>query len=600
MISEIKEKINQTIIVRAAAEFKLAPTTIVCIDIETFGENKLPGDSPHYKNHGIAGIALGNSNGDACYIVVNDGRDYKGIPIAEAITMINAWLKKGVKVLLAHFSKFDLGFLLARGLDISGLILRDSWMIATIKSFGVYSSHKLKEIARNKLKVDTGSETIKDAAMAAAGTKDYGDVAPEVLAPYACNDVRLALLVLLCEEKLNDEEIAESRGICLNLPVLKAALEKIKAMLAEDRVKIKDLLGGAEIDIEDSQALLKYLHQKNLHPPPKDYMGSIQFVIDREYLWGTDHPLAVAVAGFDKRREFQKNFSALDGNMSPWVFATPDGSSAGFHTQHLLSVFSRGGLPLVKKPNLDGPVYLDNQTRSMFAPRQGYEFVVIKAVELPVQLLAFYCQNQKLQDAVKAKNLLPALCELLGMKKDDEDDADMISILLRQQIEGSGIAVLEQRMGYIKAKFKGKKTLYSVVDKFVAAFAGLKDLRERLTQALDASGSIKDRQGRVLKVEKNKYYRAHAILVNSSYGSLISYYLDMFCRLGAVQDAYLVLAHDKEMVFETPAGSTKFAEAASVLAHSRLVDPTPIWEITQGPAWQNKFLDSHEAGTKLL
>jgi hypothetical protein len=610
MFEDIKAKLGRGKLIRDIAEFNLAPSAFVALDIETFGENKLPGDSPYYSRHGVAGISLCNMSGEAVYIAVNDGRDYKGVPIAQAVAAINAWFKKGVKVVCIHFSKFDLQFLLVRGLDISTVNIRDTWISATIKSCGVYSSHKLKDIARTKFNADTASEKAKDDALAALGSRDYGDLQPEQIFIYACDDVRYNLMVFLAEEKLNAEEMdcyniywrnnlhliaAERRGVCLNLPLLKESLAKIETLLAEGRAKIKDLLGAAEISVDNEQEMLKYLHQKNLHPPPHDYMGQVQFTCDREYLWGTDHPLAEAYATFDRQKAFQQNFSVIHGCMGSRVFVTPD-SQAGFHLDHLQSVFSRGGQPILKKPDIER-VYLENTTRAMFAPRKGFDFVTIKAIELPVLLLAFYCQNQQLQDAARARKVIPVLADAMGFKK---DDFDTLSILLRQQIEGSGIAVLEQRMGYIQAKFKGKKTLYSVVDKFVAAFAGLKELRERLVQALDSNGSIKDRQGRVLRVDKNKYYRAHSILVSSSYGSLISYYLDMFCRLAGMRDAYLVLAHDKEFVFETPAGDDKFAKAAKLLAESRLVDPTPVWEIAQGQVWENKYLDSHESGSKRL
>ena len=516
-----------------------------------------------------------------------------------------------MKILIAHFGKFDFGFLLHRGLDISGLVLRDTWIISSMKSNGVYTSNKLKEIARTKLGVETGTETDKDNAMAALGTKDYGDVDYKIMSPYANDDCRLAMLLFFHEEKLNAKELAchdlyirntlhvikaESRGICLNLAVLKAALDLIEKLMAEDRVKIKDLMGAAEIDINDTQAMLKYLHQKNLHPPPRDYMGQLQFVIDREYLWGSSHPLAEAYATFDRRRAFQKNFSALNGVMLPRVFANPNGE-VGFHVQHLLSVFSRGGLPLCKLPNFDGETYLDNDVRAMFAPRKNHDFVVIKAVDLPALLLAFYSGNAPLQAVIRQGRLLPALVEALGLKK---EETDAVSVLLRQQIEGSGVATLEQRMGYLNMKFKGKKTLYALIDKFTAAFGGLKELRARLEQALAANGSVEDRLGRVIKIDANKYFRAHSILVNSSYGSIISQYLDMFCRLGETQGASLVMAHDKEMVFEAPAGDTKFAEAAKALAQVRIVEPAPVWEIKQGQTWNNTSLDSHETATRRM
>ena len=317
-------------------------------------------------------------------------------------------------------------------------------------------------------------------------------------------------------------------------------------------------------------------------------------MVDRDYLWHTDQPLAEEYANYDRGRAFIKNFSATRGDMMPRVFAQADGQ-VGFHPQHLLSVFSKGGLPLCKQPNFDGAVLLENATRALFAPRKGFEFVVLRAVDLPAFLIFYYCRNERLMEAVKNKTLLKTLCELA-----EEENPEVISVLLRQQLEGSGIATLEQRMGYIKAKFKGKQTLYKVCDKFTAAIAGFKGLKDRLANALTENGFIKDRLGRVLKIDKDKFYRAHSILINSTNGSLISYYLDLFTRLGQATGAHLLLAHEKEMVFEVPVGDTRFQDAARVAAVTKFIEPVPVWEIAQGPVWENKFQDAHDMAAKTL
>lgn len=609
MIAEIKAKIGQACIVRSLADFNLKPTMVAVIDIETFGEKKKPGDAPYYENHGIAGISLGNSDGDAVYLVVNDGRDYHGIPIAQAINAVNAWIKSGVKILLAHYSKFDLGFLVKRGLDVSGVVLRDTWMSSNIKGGGVYTANKLKDIIRIKLGIETKTETAKDEALKAAGTEDYGDIDPQVTGTYACDDVRYSLLVFYTEDKMTVEEMAchdlymrnnlhliqaESRGICLNLPLLKDYLVKLETILKDDVSKIKDLLGAASINPEDEQEMLKYLHQKNLHPPPREMYGKVQFSCDRAYLWASDQPLAEAYASYDRRRCFMNNFSAMHGHMLPWVFSGADGQ-AGFHVQHLSSIFSKGGLTQCRKPDFTGPVPLENAIRALFIPRHGFEFVVIRAYDLYMTLLGFYCNNQELQDAVKTHSVLKMLAN-----KADVKDTDVISVLLQQQVEGSGMGVLEQRMTRIKARFKGKQTLYALGDRFVACITGYKEMRERLSKNLADNGSVKDRGGRVLKIEKNKFYRAHSMLIQSSYGGILSYYLDIFCRLAAETKAHLVLAHDREFVFEVPAGDQVFKTAAVAATQAKLIEPVSVWEVSQGPVWLASCLDSHEeAGLEL-
>ena len=609
MIEQIKAKIGQPKIIRDIAEFRLEPTVYGVLDIETHGVNGKVGDSACYEHHGICGIAIGNANGDAVYMVVNDGRDYSGIPIKAAVDAINLWLSK-VKVLLMHYSKFDLGFLLHRGLDVSKVILRDTWMIHNLKSQGNYTANKLKEIVRKKLGIDTNTETAKDDEMSRLKTEDYGDVTPEIMGTYACDDVRYTMLALLISDPMTPEEqtchdlymrnnlhliAAEERGICLNLELLKARLKRIDEGMEENAAKIKDQLGAAQINFDDEQEMLKYLHQKNLHSEPREQYGEVKFVFNGEFLRSVEHPLVDAYHQYYRRKQFRLNFSTAKGNMMPRVFR--EGENIGFRAQHLSSVFSKGGLTLCKQPEFSPEaVHLTNEIREIFTPRKNHEFVVLRCVDLPTMLLAYYSNDAELLAAARSNQVVPTLAKRLGMEKETKQ----VSLLLRQQFEGSGAGVLELRMRVIGARFSGKKTIYALVDKFAAGLPGYAAMRKNLENAITADGFVRDRLGRVLRIDPNKLYRAHSMLIQSSHGSLLSHYLDLFCRLGEKTNAKLVLAHREEFVFEVPAGDDTFITAARALSEQRLIDPVPAWHFSQGPVWKSPFLEAHDEALERL
>jgi 3'-5' exonuclease len=607
MIEEIKAKIGQSTIVKDVGEMRLVPTPIMSIDIETFGENKKPGDCPYYNNHGIAGIALSNMMGDSFYTIVNDGKNYGGIPIDAAIAAFNRILATpGVKIVLIHYSKFDLGFLLRRGLKISHLRVVDTWMLRNLKSQGNYTAMKLKEIMRKKFNIATDTEKLKDEWMEKNGTEDYGDVPLEIMALYACDDPRYSFLSYLSEGNVGAEDWgnhdlyirnnfhligAEERGIKINLDLMRQRLSITNKAVEEYQRKFTDQLGSAAIDINDEQAVLRFLHEKNLHAAPREQYGETKQVFDEEFLMACDHPLSQSYLWFHRYMAFRTCFSGNQGEMNSRIFLSPE-NEAGFHLQHLSSIFSKGGLVQLRMPDVSERVKLTNEIRELFVPRNGFKFVHIRAVDLQTLLLGFYTQNIELMAAVRTGQ---ALQWIAGRHKLDDKVA---SLVLRQQLEGSGAERLRHRLTAAEVKgFANKNAVYPLQDNFVKNMPGLAATKERLLGSLKDTGTVSDRLGRVLRIEEKSRYRAFAVLVQSSYGSILSMYLDLFCRTARETGAHLVLAHEKEFLFETPVDNDKFTQGAIEISRQRVIDPIPVWSIRElKDKWDNDRLDAQEVG----
>lgn len=608
MIEEIKAKIGKSAIVKDVADIRLTLTPIMSIDIETFGENKKPGDSPYYSNHGIAGVSLSNLFGDAIYIIVNDGKNYGGVPIDQCIAALNRLFASEVKVLIIHYGKFDLGFLTAqkRGLRVSHLRIVDTWMLRNIKSQGNYVAMKLKEIMRKKFNIATDTEKLKDEWMEANGTEDYGDVPLEIMALYACDDPRYSLLSYLSEGGMTPEDwsnhdlyirnnfhliAAEERGVKINLDLMRSRLAITNKAIEEHARKFNDQLGSAAIDVNDEQAVLRFLHEKNLHSAPREQYGEVKHVFDEEFLLACDHPLATSYLWFHKYLAFRTCFSGNQGEMNSRIFLSPE-NEAGFHLQHLSSIFSKGGLVQLRMPDVSERVKLENEIRELFVPRNGFKFVHVRAVDLQTLLLGFYTQNMELMAAVRTGQALQWICNTMKL------DEKVASLALRQQLEGSGIERLLHRLQAAKVKgFGNKNAVYPLRDNFESKCGSLASTKSRLIASLKDSGSVTDRLGRVLRIEEKSQYRALAVLIQSSYGSILSMYLDLFCRTAKELDAHLVLAHEKEFLFEVPESGNRFQQAVIEISRQRLIDPIPVWSIRElTDCWSSDRLDAQEVG----
>lgn len=573
---------------------KLAPTGIFVVDLETAGEGKLPGDSPCYAGHGIAGIAMANALGDSIYIVVNDSRDLGGVPIKDAIDFLNQFWMPQAKVLVGHHFKFDLGFLLRRGLVIKPeTTITDTYIITSIRTEGIFSSNKLKEIVKEKYKIETESkDEVKD-FLEANNTNDYADVPAELLGRYACDDCVFTLMLLFAQTALSDEEQrnhdlhirnalhlinAEFTGICVNVPLLPERLAMARTIRDTARDEVKKNLGGTELNVDDEQVMLGYLHSKNLHSPPRDKYGEKQFVFDGEFLRANGEiPLTQQYVRFHQADTFIKCLSGSQGEMGTRIFS--DKIEAGFHISMHQSLYSRGGIVLCKQPDFTDRLELNDEIRALFKPRNGKKFVVLQAKFLQMALIAFYCQDKELLDfIVQGGNPVDLMASRTGLP------AISCMALMRQLTEGSGNALLHMRLKNYGVRF-APNGHFKMRDKFAEHVHGFNQFISNIGASLKAEGIMRDRLGRRLKVLDDKLWRAHAILVGSSNGSILSLYLDLFCRVAEKTDAKLLLVCENEFVFETE--KDDFVQACQAIAQRDIIDPKPRWKISVTDKWSS-------------
>jgi hypothetical protein len=558
----------------------LQPTGIFSIDLETHG--KPVGDCPYNPAHGICGVSLCNFVGDAVYVVINDGRDYGGVDIEYFIDFMNTnWFVENA-VSVFHNCKFDLGFLLNRGLDISKIRIHDTYIIRTILRRGIYVSNALKDIAKELFGITVDSQDVIKNWLKANNTQDYGDIPIETMAPYACDDVRYTLALMT-----HDHDIGSITGLHDG-----ARIKKLELQLKEKTGTLKELMNGAELDINDDQAVLAYLHNRNMHPGPRQQYGEAKYVLDTEFLASVEHELSKTYMMFARKKKFVEQFSGAN-LMNGRQFK--NSTDAGYHPSFFPSTFSRGAIPNCKLPDFNESVKLIEPIRNTFIPREGHKFIAIKAQDLPAQLLAWYCQDQKILEAVGEGGELT--CQAYSNRNALGIPAN--SLLLRRILEGSGYAVLERRMKIAGIQGANKNANYAIHNEFEASLVGYSSTLQNLNNAAK-DGAIKDRCGREIIIPENKHYRSHAILINSSMGNIFSTYMDALCRCMNKTEGHLVMAHERELLFEVNENNDLAAVLAAKVLKSPLADPIPKFILREGRGktpWTMPVSDAHEVMT---
>lgn len=605
MFEEIAAKVGQqTVATKHEQLMDFVVTSIVCLDIETYGVDGKPGDSPCYDKHGVLGIAICNLHGDARYLVINDRKDYGGIPMDEAMAWLNHVVLPKAQVLLTHHGKFDLGFLFKRGLfpahfDNGALRWVDTYILNNLRAEGVFVSSRLKELVAHYFKLTPGTEAAKDEFFEKNKTKDYGDLPIELLAPYACDDVRYCLMLLLGLPSLQEADWRnhdlyirvwralirmEYRGAALNHAMVKERVDQVVKKMNAAKSEVEGLLGAAkdQIPVDDEQVILHYLHQKSLHPGPRQSFGEVVYVFDLDAISDNFEvsPLAKAYAMYHRAKSFLGAFSGAYGEMGTRIFL--EEKAVGFRCGTHPSISARGGIVEMKQPDITQRVPLSNEIREMFIPRPGHRFVVCAAQNLKEQLLSYYCQDRDLaarmstevtiQDVLAERTKLdPAACELT----------------VKMLVEGSGMGLLASRLKRAGVRFsQGDKGHYKFADTIRAALPGWKGFNLAMDERRKHNEPLTDVLGRRMRIPDDKSWRQHAILINSSYGSVLSYYLDIFSRLSHALGAHLVLAHHNEFVFEVERDNPKFYDACLEISQRDLLPIRPIWWLTESDKWQ--------------
>jgi hypothetical protein len=232
-------------------------------------------------------------------------------------------------------------------------------------------------------------------------------------------------------------------------------------------------------------------------------------------------------------------------------------------------------------PDLRERVKLSNRVRRTFRPRDGHVFCVVEARDLYHTLLAWYCRDQELLAAIPQGKFLAVLAQRTSFTE------RLCHYLVRQITEGHGAELLERRLRLEGIRYGGdKKALYGYGDHLKKHLGKHAEMVENLNAML-TNGCVPDRVGRRLRIDEKRRWRAVAMLLQSSFGGVLTFYLDLLCRAGAGLSAQLLLAHENEFVFEMPQDKAQdFVQAVGEIARRQALEPAPHFVVHVGPTWQ--------------
>lgn len=596
MFELIRKNIGKSTVVyklEDAANFEWFP--MMALDIETGADGHVPGDVATYSGHRVIGVALCNPMGDARYFVIAERtEDNVGIPLTKFISYLNEKLKS-VTTLVMHNGKFDVGFLQHRGMNLpQNIRWVDTHLFMSLRRAGVFASNRLKDLVKEFFHIATETKDEIEKFFEANNTRDFGCVPAELLARYACDDVRYTLMVLLAlptmteaERKLHDLYVennkylieAELRGVAIDRHLMVNRMKLLKEQMPTQEQKLREQLGAAEVDPNDEQAMLRYLHGMGLHPGPREMFGEVKFVYDKLAVRAVyNHPLIEVYQQYRARQMFIKAFSPSQGNMKTRFF--DDGSVCGFYPSFWPSVFSKGGLVECRAPDIRDLVEVANEVRELFHARPSYKFVCMQATQLPEQLMGRFTQDKELTELLQirttdayelfARRLGVKVPEARAVAKNLFDGFGNAALLHRLKAEGSSIG-------------KKDREHYAFADKFkTVGLPGYQKLQAEIQRRLSAEKAITDCNGRVLCIPQEKVWRASALLMQSSYGGLLAESLAIYCRLAKTLDAKLVMAHDTELVFEVPENNTEFEKACMDVSNQRKM---PRFQVRTDVKW---------------
>jgi hypothetical protein len=607
MIQAVFRKVGDCKIVKTFDELlKFQVTKTFSIDIETWGHDKKPGGSPYWKQNGICGVGICNTHGDAIYVVVDDGKEYGGINIFSFIKYMNErWFVPG-QVAVLHNCNFDLGFLIGRGLqvDLSQIVVRDTWMLSSILLAGQFESNKLKDLMKAWFHLDVDTDSKLKKWFEDNKTEDYGEAPIELMAPYCCDDVRYTMalhyeMLRVPAWVTNAQDLyvrntlfaiaAQTRGIAVDTELMKKRMAMAHEYISTWGREILDLMGSADIDHMNDQEMLAHLHVKRMHGPQRNMYGEMKYVLNPEELVASRHPLALTYLKFHRMQTFVRLFSVMHGDMKGRMWS--DARGTGINPDYQLSVFSQGGMVISRKPDFVDGLEIKNELRQLFVPRQGCCFTVLKAMDLHMHLLAFYCGDRELLERTGLGG--SKVCQYLSDRS--KMNPELLSLCYRKLVEGSGYGLLQSRMRLAKLPVTANRAEY-VGDKIFEA--SIKNLGARLVAIGDRVKNnmpLRDRGDREILLPSDKSWNAISKLLRSSYGSLVSQYFSMFCELAGRTGAHLVFAHRGEMVFEHLDIDDTFDRALAELIRTPVSEVTPNWLVLcKQKRWEQPHVDAHE------
>lgn len=370
------------------------------------GDDRRGGTWP-YLGDRMCSLAITWDDHPVSYYVPIRHNDGVNLPVEPVLLWLQTVLD-GSKIWANHNVKFDAHFLLVDGLKITPT-LHDTLTLSKCLNSDRYT-HALKPLCREWCKLEMTGEEEVHAYLGAMLTKDFADVPPSMLGPYACEDV-LGNRVLYKHIKeswpttmsqLWDIETKftrtllnmEHRGLRTNPLGLKKELLRTLAMLTELEESINERIG---FEYADSAKKNHEIYCNQLGLPVLKYTDSGNPCFDKSVLPEyTVHPLVVMdpykkqlvedLAKFRKRKHFASLY------LKNFLFFGDENDCV--HPSYNQMV--RTGRTSCSDPPFQ---LLNKEAKSLVIPREGRAFLSFDASQIEFRIIVHYTKDER---AIKA------------------------------------------------------------------------------------------------------------------------------------------------------------------------------------------------------
>jgi DNA polymerase-1 len=471
---------------------KLSGNEFLCFDTETDGTEMMQSC--------LVGISLASVTGEAYYIPLNCE---EGLSEEEAINILQPLFADKDSLKIAHNFKFDYILLNRAGLEIDGPVF--DTMLA---GYLLDASQKLNMDALAKKYLHYEPISIEKLIGSGKEQKTMDQIAPEKIAPYACEDADITLHLYeelkpkLKEDKL--EEIAETIEFPLTkvladmemkgIRVDREKLEEFSATLGDDLVALKEeiyALAGMEFNINSPKQLGEVLFEAmNLPPDKKTKTGQ----------YSTAESVLTKLAVNYEMPALILEYRALSKLKSTYVDALPkliDKDTGRIHTDFNQSVAATGRLSS-SNPNLQNiPIRTERgrEIRKAFVADEGFQLLSADYSQVELRVIAAIAEDENMMEAFKNDEDIHSRTarEIFGLQSMDEvtrehrTKAKRVNFGIPYGVSAYGLA---SRLGISNSEGK------ELIDQYFDRFPGILEYIEETKKFAKEHGYVKTLMGR--------------------------------------------------------------------------------------------------------
>tara|TARA_Y100001973_G_scaffold46286_1_gene69042 strand:- start:3746 stop:5557 length:1812 start_codon:yes stop_codon:yes gene_type:complete len=568
----------------------------IFLDLETCSGDPNRGALKPYHGDSIAGFAVTwDDHETVYYIPVNHTpersslffRDEQLLNMPE--DLVRSFLRELVgqygRRWINHNVKFDAHFVAQFGVEVRAELV-DTLTLSKLASAQNANSYGLKDLAKRWLGIEAEEQDEVKAELARLGSKDYGDVAPEIMGRYACADVNMnrELWKKIVQMRSSSPDVwdlevrltrslfdIERRGLRIDRDQLRSLKISTQSKIAKLETEIhreSKRLGGV-LDPMSSNSLSKFFFMRHRLPVinetdtgrPSTDSASLEAWLEDESLEDF-HGLIRSVLDHRSSRQFLSLY--IEG----WSDLLDDRDI--IRPSYNQTV--RTGRMSSYSPNIQ---QLNADAKKLIVPSPGNEFLSLDYSQIEFRILSVVCGDQKMISAYRD-----------NPETDFHDYASELCSISRRQAKvvnfgiafGMGSELLEKSLRAMKSS---GMTPTEVLNVYRNKFSKIFLAAERLQKQARSTGFVKTLYGRRRALPGSEARKALNSVVQGTAADIVkevALHLNTDTKLRELGITVRAIVHD-EFLFEAPTGSfdeETLEHIRSIMQRTSIDLPVPL------------------------